>query len=200
MVIKKAELYGAIWSDSDDLRGGIEGGHYQEFVLSLPFIKHMRDKYAGVPYATDQLTRPTGIFENAAIDFSNNRAEGDDILCDACEHLTRHFATEGGKSQGYFYTPAEASRVIAGVIGRSTTRPTSETTVCDPTCGSSSLRLKVHDEAEAKGLPPRAGEGSAISDLACLNLICMTTREHRSSSRPSKVARSNTEPADCTDL
>ena len=53
------------------------------------------------------------IFENKALDFSKNRADGDDILGDAYEYLMRHFATESGKSKGQFYTPAEVSRIIA---------------------------------------------------------------------------------------
>ena len=65
----------------------------------------------------DRLTNLIAIFENPALDFSKNRAEGDDILGDAYEYLMRHFATESGKSKGQFYTPAEVSRVIAQVIG-----------------------------------------------------------------------------------
>jgi type I restriction enzyme M protein len=44
------------------------------------------------------------IFENPALDFSQNRAEHDDILGDAYEYLMRHFATESGKSKGQFYS------------------------------------------------------------------------------------------------
>ena len=57
------------------------------------------------------------ISENPALDFSKNRADGDDLLGDAYEYLMRHFATESGKSKGQFYTPAEVSRVIAQMIG-----------------------------------------------------------------------------------
>jgi type I restriction-modification system DNA methylase subunit len=45
----------------------------------------------------DRLTNLIAIFENKALDFSRNRAEGDDILGDAYEYLMRHFATESGK-------------------------------------------------------------------------------------------------------
>ncbi|MCK7471646.1 MAG: SAM-dependent methyltransferase [Desulfomicrobium escambiense] len=65
----------------------------------------------------DRLTNLVAIFENPALDFSQNRAEGDDLLGDAYEYLMRHFATESGKSKGQFYTPAEVSRVMAKVIG-----------------------------------------------------------------------------------
>ena len=51
------------------------------------------------------------------MNFSANRAEGDDLLGDAYEYLMRHFATESGKSKGQFYTPAEGSRIMAKVIG-----------------------------------------------------------------------------------
>ena len=53
----------------------------------------------------DRLTNLIAIFENPALDFSKNRADGDDILGDAYEYLMRHFATESGKSKGQFYTP-----------------------------------------------------------------------------------------------
>ncbi len=53
-----------------------------------------------------------GIFENPALNFSKNCADGDDLLGDAYEYLMRHFATESGKSKGQFYTPAEVSKIM----------------------------------------------------------------------------------------
>lgn len=88
-----------------------------------------------------------GIFQKRELDFSQNRAEHDDILGDAYEYLMRHFATESGKSKGQFYTPAEVSRVIAKVIGISPQNTKASTTAYDPTCGSGSLLLKVATEA-----------------------------------------------------
>jgi type I restriction enzyme M protein len=45
----------------------------------------------------ERLTNLIAIFENKALDFSKNRADGDDILGDAYEYLMRHFvAAEGG--------------------------------------------------------------------------------------------------------
>src|SRR5215212_5753310 len=85
----------------------------------------------------DRLTNLISIFESKALDFSKNRADGDDILGDAYEYLMRHFATESGKSKGQFYTPAEVSRIMAKVIGLgSATR--GDQTIHDPTCGSGS--------------------------------------------------------------
>jgi type I restriction enzyme M protein len=94
-----------------------------------------------------RLTNLIAIFENPALDFSKNRADGDDLLGDAYEYLMRHFATESGKSKGQFYTPAEVSRVIAQILGIRHAKTTNNTSVYDPTCGSGSLLLKVGDEA-----------------------------------------------------
>src|SRR3954447_10086063 len=93
-------------------------------------------KLGGGKEMVDRLTNLIAIFENKALDFSKNRADGDDILGDAYEYLMRHFATESGKSKGQFYTPAEVSRVIAQILGIRDAEISSSTTVYDPTCGS----------------------------------------------------------------
>ena len=95
----------------------------------------------------DRLTNLIGIFEKPELDFSKNRAEGDDLLGDAYEYLMRNFATESGKSKGQFYTPAEVSRVMARLLDIRHAKVSSSTTVHDPTSGSGSLLLKVGSEA-----------------------------------------------------
>ena len=65
----------------------------------------------------DTLTNIISIFQNKSLDFSKNRADGDDLIGDAYEYLMRNFATHSGKSKGNFYTPSEVSQVIAKVIG-----------------------------------------------------------------------------------
>ena len=119
----------------------------------------------------DRLTNLIAIFENKALDFSKNRAEGDDILGDAYEYLMRHFATESGKSKGQFYTPAEVSRIIAQIIGIRAARTSASTTVYDPTCGSGSLLLKVGDEAATKLTLYGQEKDAATSGLARMNMI-----------------------------
>lgn len=119
----------------------------------------------------DRLTNLIAIFENRALDFSKNRAEGDDILGDAYEYLMRHFATESGKSKGQFYTPAEVSRIIAQIIGIKEANPNASTTVYDPTCGSGSLLLKVADEAGAPITLNGQEKDAATSGLARMNMI-----------------------------
>lgn len=95
----------------------------------------------------ERLSNLIGIFQKPELDFSNNRAENDDILGDAYEYLMRHFASQSGKSKGQFYTPSEVSGIMAKVVGISPANAVASTTAYDPTCGSGSLLLKVAAEA-----------------------------------------------------
>ena len=131
-------------------------------------------KLGGGKEMVERLTNLVAIFENPALDFSKNRAEGDDILGDAYEYLMRHFATESGKSKGQFYTPAEVSRVIAKIVGIRGASTTS-TTVYDPTCGSGSLLLKVGDETYPKPTLYGQEKDSATAGLARMNMILHNT-------------------------
>lgn len=140
----------------------------------LPDFDH-EDKLGRGKEKVDRLTNLIAIFENPALDFSRNRADGDDLLGDAYEYLMRHFATESGKSKGQFYTPAEVSRIIAQILGIRRGKATANTTVYDPTCGSGSLLLKVADEA-AQGTDLRVTlygqeKDSSTANLARMNMI-----------------------------
>ncbi len=129
------------------------------------------DKLGSGKEMVDRLTNLIAIFENKALDFSKNRADGDDILGDAYEYLMRHFATESGKSKGQFYTPAEVSRIIAQILGIHDAKTTNATTVYDPTCGSGSLLLKVGDAAGTAVTLYGQEKDSATSGLARMNMI-----------------------------
>ncbi len=118
-----------------------------------------------------RLTDLIAIFEDKRLDFSKNRAEGDDILGDAYEYLMRHFATESGKSKGQFYTPAEVSRIIAQTLGIREAKTSPDTTVYDPTCGSGSLLLKVADEARTPVTLYGQEKDATTAGLARMNMI-----------------------------
>jgi len=128
------------------------------------------DKLGSGKEMVDRLTRLVSIFENPELDFSKNRAEGDDILGDAYEYLMRHFATESGKSKGQFYTPAEVSRIMAKIITFNQ-KITPSTTGYDPTCGSASLLLKVADESESGMTVYGQEKDVATAALAIMNMI-----------------------------
>ncbi len=119
----------------------------------------------------DTLSKLVLIFSKPELDFSKNRAEGDDLLGDAYEYLMRHFATESGKSKGQFYTASEISRVIAKIIGINDKNTTGETSVYDCACGSGSLLLKVADEAEKKISLFGQEKENATAGLARMNMI-----------------------------
>lgn len=123
-------------AEANDLKGVIDVADFND-----------SDKLGKGKDMQDRLSNLVAIFNNPELDFSKNRAEGDDILGDAYEYLMRHFATESGKSKGQFYTPPEVSRIMAKVIGISSAKRQDQT-VYDPTCGSGSLLLKAADETE----------------------------------------------------
>lgn len=96
----------------------------------------------------DALTGLIEVFQDPELDFSNNRADDNDVLGDAYEYLMKKFASEAGKSKGQFYTPSEVSRVMAKIlkIDKSTKSPIE---VYDMACGSGSLLIKAGNEARA---------------------------------------------------
>lgn len=146
-------------AEANDLKGVIDVADFND-----------PDKLGKGKEMVDRLSSLVAIFENPGLDFSRNRAEGDDILGDAYEYLMRHFATESGKSKGQFYTPAEVSRIMAKVIG--ITNATSSTqTIYDPTCGSGSLLLKAHDEAPVDVTIYGQEMDNATAALARMNMI-----------------------------
>lgn len=128
------------------------------------------DKLGKGKEMVEKLSKLVAIFEDPALDFSNNRAEDDDLLGDAYEYLMQNFAKDSGKSKGQFYTPAEVSRIMAKIIGVNNATSQSQT-VYDPACGSASLLLKVNDEAP-NGLTIYGQEkDNATVALAKMNMV-----------------------------
>jgi type I restriction enzyme M protein len=150
-------------AEANDLKGVIDVADWND-----------ADKLGRGKEMVDRLSNLVATFDNPALDFRANRAEGDDLLGDAYEYLMRHFATESGKSKGQFYTPAEVSRIMAKVIGLGSAKSANQT-IHDPTCGSGSLLLKAHDEARSATGLDLALYGqemdNATKALARMNLI-----------------------------
>lgn len=94
----------------------------------------------------DALTGLVEIFQDPELDFSNNRADDNDVLGDAYEYLMKQFASEAGKSKGQFYTPSEVSRIMAKILKISESKK-SPIEVYDMACGSGSLLIKAGNEA-----------------------------------------------------
>lgn len=70
-------------AEANDLKGVIDIAEFNN-----------EDKLGKAQEMVDRLSKLVGIFES--LDFSANRAEGDDLLGDAYEYLMRNFATESG--------------------------------------------------------------------------------------------------------
>lgn len=118
----------------------------------------------------DKLTKLIAIFQRPELDFSKNKAEGDDIIGDAYEYLMRNFATESGKSKGQFYTPAEVSRILAKVIGIDKCTD-HNATICDPACGSGSLLIRALAEAPFEISGYGQEKDVATAGLAKMNAV-----------------------------
>lgn len=148
-------------AEENDLSGVIDRAFFND-----------AEKFGRGQKMINTLTALINIFSREELNFSKNRADGDDILGDAYEYLMRNFATEAGKSKGQFYTPAEVSRVVAAVAGVS--RATSpKQTAYDPTCGSGSLLLKAAETARV----PITIFGQEM-DIATLGLARMNMIMH----------------------
>jgi len=178
---------GASFADMVALKGKPDIGDQINKRIIAPLEKENHISFGGVDFndpaklgtgkeLVERLSDLIAIFADPALDFSQNRADGDDLLGDAYEYLMRHFATESGKSKGQFYTPAEVSRVIAQVLGIREAATTNKTTVYDPTCGSGSLLLKIGDEARHGGKKVKVTlygqeKDNATAGLARMNMI-----------------------------
>ena len=172
---------GASFADMVALKGRIDIGDQINKKIIAPLTA--ANKLSGFPdfdesgklgsgkQKQDTLTNLIAVFEDPALNFGRNRAEGDDILGDAYEYLMRHFATESGKSKGQFYTPAEVSRIMAQIIGIQNPRTNNQTTVYDPTCGSGSLLIKVADAAGVRVTLYGQEKDGSTAGLAQMNLI-----------------------------
>ena len=51
MALKKSQLYSKLWQSCDELRGGMDASQYEDYVLTLLFVKYVSDKYAADPAA-----------------------------------------------------------------------------------------------------------------------------------------------------
>ncbi|HXK27700.1 MAG TPA: class I SAM-dependent DNA methyltransferase [Candidatus Binatia bacterium] len=150
-------------AEANDLKGVIDVADFNN-----------EDKLGKGKEMVDRLSNLVGIFDNPALDFRGNRAEGDDILGDAYEYLMRNFATESGKSKGQFYTPAEVSIIMSRVVGIGSASRADQS-IHDLTCGSASLLIKAHDEAKSRTGFDLAIYGqemdNATAALARMNMI-----------------------------
>ena len=146
-------------AEENDLKGIIDVADFND-----------ADKLGKGKAMVDNLSQLIEVFNKPEFDFGKNKADGDDILGDAYEYLMRNFAQESGKSKGQFYTPSEASRIMAKIINISSAK-SQEQTIYDPTAGSGSLLLKVAEEAKVQVSIYGQEKDISTAGLAKMNMI-----------------------------
>lgn len=81
------------------------------------------------------------------LDLRPSNLQGNDVIGDAYEYLISNFASDAGKRAGEFYTPSNVSTLLAKLV-----EAKDGDRICDPTCGSGSLLLKVAKEVDSKNI------------------------------------------------
>ena len=84
-------------------------------------------------------------FAKPELDLRESRVGALDVIGNAYEFLIKNFASTSGKKAGEFYTPPEASQLMARLMA-----PQEGDEICDPTCGSGSLLMKCGQLIRAK--------------------------------------------------
>jgi type I restriction enzyme M protein len=80
-------------------------------------------------------------FNDPRLDLRPSRIGNRDVIGDVYEYLIGMFAAGAGKKAGEFYTPPEVSTLLAKLVN-----PRPGDRICDPTCGSGSLLIRVAKE------------------------------------------------------
>ncbi len=76
----------------------------------------------------------------------NQNFEFPDLLGAAYEYLLKHFADEGGKKGGQFYTPNQVVRLLVQLM-----KPEAGMSIYDPTVGSAGMLIQSHQYVEEQG-------------------------------------------------
>ena len=188
-----ADLYidlpqGCTFDDLVALKGRPDIGEKMNVILSRigEANEQLADTITNADFADEQklgkgkdlvetVSNLIAVFQDDALDLSNNRAADDDLIGDAYEYLMKNFATQSGKSKGQFYTPGEVSRVMAKVVDiANDSRPM--ISIYDMTCGSGSLLIRAAAES-GRPFDKIAIEGQEL-DLATIGMAKMSMVIH----------------------
>ena len=93
--------------------------------------------------------------------FDNGHPERD-IIGDVYEYLIGQFAAGAGKKAGEFYTPPEVSILLAKLL-----QPKPGSRICDPTCGSGSLLIRVAKEVPGQDFALSGQESNGSTWSLC---------------------------------
>jgi len=113
----------------------------------------------------DRNTRIKGlleVFADPKLDLRPSTVGDEDVIGNVYEYLLERFASDAGKKAGEFYTPGQVSSLLARLL-----KPKKGDAICDPTCGSGSLLIKVGRQADARDFALFGQESNGTTHALC---------------------------------
>lgn len=113
----------------------------------------------------DRNTRLKLVLEDFAdfrLDLRPSVVGEEDVIGNVYEYLLERFASDAGKKAGEFYTPGQVSKLLARLLA-----PKKGNTICDPTCGSGSLLIKVGRQADERDFALFGQEMNGTTHALC---------------------------------
>ena len=101
---------------------------------SEPNLGQTKDRNRRLNHLLDDFNKPL-------LDLRPSQIGNEDVIGNAYEYLISRFAADAGKKGGEFYTPGEVATLLAKLLNANP-----GDTICDPTCGSGSLLIRVAKE------------------------------------------------------
>jgi type I restriction enzyme M protein len=101
-------------------------------------------------------------FASPKLDLRPSVVGEEDVIGNVYEYLLERFASDAGKKAGEFYTPGQVSKLLAMLLA-----PKKGNTICDPTCGSGSLLIKVGRQADERDFALFGQEMNGTTHALC---------------------------------
>jgi type I restriction enzyme M protein len=101
-------------------------------------------------------------FADTRLDLRPSVIGEEDVIGNVYEYLLERFASDAGKKAGEFYTPGQVSKLLALLLA-----PKKGDTICDPSCGSGSLLIKVGRQADERDFALFGQEMNGTTHALC---------------------------------
>jgi type I restriction enzyme M protein len=101
-------------------------------------------------------------FADPRLDLRPSVVGEEDVIGNVYEYLLERFASDAGKKAGEFYTPGQVSSLLARLLA-----PKKGQTICDPSCGSGSLLIKVGRQADERDFALFGQEMNGTTHALC---------------------------------
>lgn len=101
-------------------------------------------------------------FADQRLDLRPSVVGEEDVIGNVYEYLLERFASDAGKKAGEFYTPGQVSSLLARLLA-----PKKGQTICDPSCGSGSLLIKVGRQADERDFALFGQEMNGTTHALC---------------------------------